>query len=88
MLAEASEHFGVQALVAQRLGAQDRWEAETNAYIADRAKAALQTLKWCRTEQQRVEYHIALAVVAPRPCDSMLDRVAKRLGIRYGARDD
>lgn len=40
-------------------------DAETNAYIVDRVKAALDVNKACATEEQRREYLIGLAYVAP-----------------------
>ncbi len=42
-------------------------ESETNAKIVDLFKEALDEIKNCRTEQQRVEFHIALdCVMSPR----------------------
>ena len=40
-------------------------EAETDAFIVERIKAALATNKACTTEEQRREYLICLAYVAP-----------------------
>ena len=63
-------------------------EAETNAFIVDRMKAALDINKACATEEQRLEYLTGLAYVAP-PLDNksgMISRVAKRLGVRRGRR--
>ena len=41
-------------------------KADTDAYIVDRAVAALATLKCCGTEQARQEYHIVLGALAPK----------------------
>jgi hypothetical protein len=47
------------------LGIRKQKEAETNAKIVDLLKHALDETKNCRNEQQRVEFHIALACAMP-----------------------
>ena len=66
-------------------------DAETNAFIVDRIKAALDVNKACATEEQRREYLTGLAYVAPPRGVSgdksgMIRRVSKRLGVRRGRR--
>lgn len=66
-------------------------EAETNAFIVNRVKAALDVNKACATEEQRCEYLTGLAYVAPPRLavgdkSGMISRVAKRLGVRRGRR--
>lgn len=66
-------------------------EAETNAFIVDRVKAALDVNKACATEEQRREYLTGLAYVAPprlasRDKAGMIRRVAERLNVRRGRR--
>jgi hypothetical protein len=57
--------FGFTDLVSDTLGSRKQKEAETNAKIVDLFKDALDEIKHCRTEQQRVEFHIALTCVMP-----------------------
>jgi hypothetical protein len=53
--------LGLTELVSDALGSRKQKEAETNAKIVDLLKHALDETKNCRNEQQRVEFHIALA---------------------------
>ena len=53
--------LGLTELVSDALASRKQKEAETNAKIVDLFKEALDEIKNCRTEQQRVEFHIALA---------------------------
>ncbi len=57
--------LGLTELVSDALATRKQKEAETNAKIVDLFKEALDEIKNCRTEQQRVEFHIALACVMP-----------------------
>ena len=57
--------LGLTELVSDALASRKQKEAETNAKIVDLFKDALDEIKNCRTEQQRVEFHIALACVMP-----------------------
>jgi hypothetical protein len=60
--------LGLTELVSDVLASRKQKEAETNAKIVDLFKEALDEIKNCRTEQQRVEFRIALACVMPRVC--------------------
>ena len=53
----ADHGFGVEVEVRESLAVEQLRKAETDAYIVDRAVAALATLKLCGTEQARQEYH-------------------------------
>ena len=53
--------LGLTELVSDALGNRKQKEAETNAKIVDLFKDALDEIKNCRNEQQRVEFRIALA---------------------------
>ena len=57
--------LGLTELVSNALGSRKQKEAETNAKIVDLLKHALDETKNCRTEQQRVEFHITLVCVMP-----------------------
>ena len=57
--------LGLTELVSDALGSRKQKEAETNAKIVDLFKDALDEIKNCRNEQQRVDFHIALACVMP-----------------------
>ena len=70
--------------MSQLLHSDATREAETNAFIVDRVKAALHVNKACATEEQRCEYLTGLAYVAPprlaaRNKSGMIPRVAERL---------
>jgi hypothetical protein len=65
MLVELINTLGLTELVGDSLGSRKQKEAETNAKIVDLLKHALDETKNCRNEQQRVEFHIALACVMP-----------------------
>ncbi len=53
--------LGLTEFVSDSLDSRKQKEAETNAKIVDLFKDALDEIKHCRNEQQRVEFHIALA---------------------------
>ncbi len=55
--------LGLTELVSDSLASCKQKEAETKSKIVDLFKDALDEIKHCRNEQQRVEFHIALAVV-------------------------
>jgi hypothetical protein len=57
--------LGLTDLVSDSLASRKQKEAETNAKIVDLFKDALDEIKHCRNEQQRVEFHIVLACVMP-----------------------
>lgn len=60
-------------------------------FIVERPREALGQLKQCRSEEERVDYHIVLAAVAPRR-EAFRDRAGMirafcaRLGVARGAR--
>ncbi len=54
--------LGVTEVVSDALGSRKQKEAETNAKIVHLFRDALDEIKNCRNEQQRVEFHIALPV--------------------------
>ena len=58
--------LGLTELVSDAMVSRKQKEAETNDKIVDLFKEALDEIKNCRTEQQRVEFHIALACVMRR----------------------
>ena len=55
----------LKELVSVALAGTKHKKAETNAKIVDLVKHALDETNNCRNEQQRVEFHIALACVMP-----------------------
>jgi hypothetical protein len=57
--------LGLTELVSDAMASRKQKEAETSAKIVDLFKAALDEIKKCRTEQQRVELQIALACEMP-----------------------
>ena len=65
MLVVLINTLGLTELVSDALGNRKQKEAETNAKIVDLLKHALDETKNCRTDQQRVEFHIALVCVMP-----------------------
>lgn len=89
MLAEAVRRFDIVEEVGAALGLHTREavrHSETCAYICDRLRDSLSTLKWARTEEQRVDYHVVLGAIAPKPNDGMTERVAEVLGVTSGSR--
>lgn len=91
MLLGLINHFGVTDEIRQALFRKARRHAETDTYIVDRLKAALDILKGCQTEQQRRDFHLALALVAPTRVASgdhegMARRVSARLRVQRGMR--
>ena len=95
MLAECVIHFGVVEAVGKRLGLvlseEKVAQAEVDAHIIERVKAALHVLKHCQSEVARIEYGILLAALAPvrlgaRDPKGMIRKVAERLGVQRGTR--
>ncbi len=73
------------------LGGLHTGEAETNAKIVDLFKDALDEIKHCRNEQQRVEFHIALACVmldreTQGTNNGWITRICDRLALKRGKR--
>jgi hypothetical protein len=85
--------LGLTELVSDALASRKEKEAETNAKIVDLFKDALDEIKNCRTEQQRVEFHIALAcVMPPREAqgskNGWIKPICDRLGLKRGKRSE
>jgi hypothetical protein len=85
--------LGLTELVSDALATRKQKEAETNAKIVDLFKEALDEIKNCRTEQQRVEFHIALAcVMPPREAEGSkngwIRPICDRLGLKRGKRSE
>jgi len=76
------KHFELKDDVGANLGLiVSTAESQTNAYIVETAASALQALKECRSETHRLEYRLALTVLAPHLSDEMGRRVAAALRI-------
>ncbi len=80
-------------LVSDALASRKQKEAATNAKIVDLFKEALDEIRNCRTEQQRVEFHIALAcVMPPREAqgskNGWIKPICDRLGLKRGKRSE
>jgi hypothetical protein len=85
--------LGLTELVSDALASRKHKEAETNAKIVDLFKEALDEIKNCRTEQQRVEFHITLAcVMPPRAAEGSkngwIRPICDRLGLKRGKRSE
>ena len=85
----------VLAQVAAQMGfgmtEEEVANAKVDKYIVNRAKAVLDQLKQCRTEEERVDYHTISAALAPtresaRDPAGMIRKVAARLDLERGAR--
>ena len=61
MLVSLIKTLGLTELVSDSLVSRKQREVETNAKIVDLFKDAFDEIKHCPNEQQRVEFHIALA---------------------------
>ncbi len=66
--------LGLTELVSDSLASRKQKEAETNAKIVDLFKDTLDEIKHCRNEEQRVEFHIALACVMPARSMTCVER--------------
>lgn len=65
--------------------------ARVDAYIVNRIKRVVVQLKQCRTEEERVDYHVVLCAIAPtreseRSQAGMIRAVSQRIGVARGAR--
>ncbi len=85
--------LGLTELVSDALASRKQKEAETNAKIVDLFKEALDEIKNCRTEQQRLEFHIALAcVMPPREAEGSkngwIRPICDRLGLKRSKRSE
>ncbi len=83
--------LGLTELVGDALGSRKQKEAETNAKIVHLLKHALDETKNCQNEQQRVEFHIALACVMPAretqgTNNGWIARICERLELKRGKR--
>ena len=56
--------FGVEKDISAHLFKKTRREAETDHLITERLVAAIDVLKECRSEQQRLDFRFALSLVA------------------------
>jgi hypothetical protein len=84
-LLQVGEHLGLM------LSKEAVTQAETDAYIIERVKAVLHVLKYCQSEEARIEYGILLAALAPERLASgdhkgMIKQVAERLSVQRGTR--
>ena len=91
MLLGLINHFEVTDEIRQALFRKARRHAETDTYIVDRLVAVIDILKGCQTEQQRRDFRLALALVAPTRVASgdhegMARRVSARLRVQRGKR--
>ena len=79
------EAFGlreeVSGLLGLTLNKKQQRDAETNAYIVQRAADALAILKQCCSETQRLQYRLAMTVLAPIIGDELGNRVARALEV-------
>ena len=90
MLARCAERYGVVDDLAEELGMLPKAEGErakTCIYISERVRDALGVLKFCKSEEQRHDYLLGLALTAVRRTDADADpdqmyrRVANELNI-------
>ena len=79
------EAFGLREEVSGQLwltlNKKQQRDAETNVHIVRTAADAFAILKQCRTETQRLQYRLAMTVLAPTSGDEMRNRVAKALKV-------
>ncbi len=83
--------LGLTELLSDSLVSRNQKESETNVKIVDLFKDALDEIKHCRNEQQRVEFHIALACVMPTretqgTNNGWIARICDRLSLKRGKR--
>ena len=91
MLLGLIEEFDVAEDIRKVLFLKARRQAETDTFIVNQLVAVLEILKGCKSEQQRREFRLLLASVAPPRADEgdvhgMARRVAARLCVRRGRR--
>ena len=75
MLAALVRYFDVVDEVGAELGFMSRAEsrrAETCIYACERASAVVKRVKWCKTEEQRQDYHVIMTAFAPRRSEECL----------------
>jgi hypothetical protein len=84
MIMAQIEAFGLREEVSGQLGLtlnkKQQRDVETNAHIVRIAADALAILKQCRTETQRLQYRLAMTVLAPT-AGEWRNRVAKALEV-------
>jgi hypothetical protein len=85
--------LGLTELVRDALTNRTQKQAKTNVKIVDRFKEALDEIKNCRTDQQRVEFHIALdCVMPPREAqdskNGWIKPICDRLDLKRGKRSE
>jgi len=79
--------LGLTELVSDDMANRNQKETETNAKIVDLFKEALDEIKNCRSDQQRVEFQIALVcVTSPRESqvskNGWIKPICDRLGLK------
>ena len=68
-----------------------RRAVETDRHIVDNARRRLAILKCCRSDEQRIDYHVGLTLLAALPVESPGDqtgmnrRVSTRLAVPFGS---
>ncbi len=83
--------LGLTEFVRDDLGSRNQKEAETNTKIVDLLKHTLDETKNFRTDQQRVEFHIALSCVIP-PWETQgtnngwITRISEHFGLKRDKR--
>jgi hypothetical protein len=88
---ELIKTIGLTELIIDSLPNRKQKETETNAKIVDLFKDSLDEIKHCWNEQQRVEFHIALACVMPAretqgTNNGWITRIGDRLALKRGKR--
>ena len=83
--------FGVEKDISAHLFKKTRREAETDHLMTERLVAAIDVLKECRSEQQRLDFRFALSLVAPPRTgagdpEGCAKRIAARLRVSRGRR--
>ena len=91
MLMGLIKEFQIEDEIRKQLFQKTRRQTETDTYIVDRLVAAVNVLKGCQTEQQRRDFRLALALVAPTRTatgdqEGMARRVSARLRVQRGKR--
>ena len=82
---QVSERLGL------KLSKEDVEQAKVDKEIVDRLTAALHQLKQCRSEDERVDYHVVLGAVAPKrekrgDHNGWMNAIFKRLRVTPGSR--
>ena len=94
MLARTAEKYDIVDELCDELGVlrrADSTRAKTCIYMCGRIRGVVDVLKYCKTEQQRVDYHTVIGACAPRRTpeafdpDGMYALIAEELGLApYG----